>query len=75
MRVEPVNIQPVNVVTVPATVRPVESATQAPRSGIRPQDLNNLLRMSTYNDRGQIRNGMVNSFSELFSGTKIDTRA
>ncbi len=74
MRVHPVNLPSVNRI-VPTVVDPIRSVTQAPKSGIRPQDLNNLLRMSIYNEHGQVRNGMVNTFSELFCGSKIDTRA
>ncbi len=76
MRVQPVNLPPVNRI-VPTVVNPVRTVTQAPKSGIRPEDLNKLLRMSTYDHKGRAYSsrGMVTTFSELFSGSKIDTKA
>ncbi len=74
MRVQPVGLPSINRV-IPTVVNPVRSVTQAPRSGIRPEDFNNLLKMAAYNRRGQPHRGMVNTLSELFNGFKIDTKA
>ncbi|GEM_PF-2371142 len=89
MRVDAVNVQPVNYVTFPASVTPVKNVTQAPRSGIRPQDLNNLLKSMVnsktamamklasiaYDEKGQVKNTLVQTLPELFVGNRLDTRA
>ncbi len=74
MRVEPVNFPSVNRV-IPTVVNPVRSVTQAPKSGIRPEDFNDLLKMTMYNRKGQLHGGMTTTLSELFTGSKMDTRA
>lgn len=74
MRIQPLNFPSINRV-IPTVVNPVRSVTQAPKSGIRPEDFNNLLKMTAYNRKGQPHKGMVNTLSELFNGSKIDTRA
>ncbi len=89
MRVEPVNIQPVNYVTFPANVKPVKNVTEAPRSGIRPQDLNNLLKNMVnsktatamklvsiaYNEKAQVKSTLTQTLPELFVGNRLDARA
>ncbi len=89
MRVEPLNMYPVNYVTFPANVKPVRNVTQAPRSGLRPQDLSNLLKSMansknalamklvsiSYNQKGEIKSTLARTLPELFVGNKIDARA
>jgi hypothetical protein len=89
MRVDAVNVQPVNYVTYPANVSPVKNVTEAPRSGIRPQDLNNLLRSMVnsktatamklvsiaYNEKAQVKSTLTESLPELFVGNRLDERA
>ncbi len=89
MRVEPLNMRPATYVTFPANVRPIRNVTQAPRSGLRPQDLNDLLKSMVnsknamamklisvaYDQRGKIKSTLVNTLPELFVGNKMDVRA
>jgi len=89
MRIDALNVQPVNYVTFPASVSPVKSVTHAPRSGIRPQDLNNLLRNMAnsktnmamklasiaYNEKGQVKSTLTQTLPELFVGNNVDARA
>ncbi len=89
MRIDPLSTYPMNYVTVPANVTPVKNATQAPKSGLRPQDLNALLKSMvnsknalamklvsiTYNQKGQMQNTLAQTLPELFIGNNIDTRA
>jgi|YelNatPaOPRAMG01_1025707.scaffolds.fasta_scaffold218129_2 hypothetical protein len=75
MRIDSVNISSVQGV-FPAKVNPVVSATEASKSGVRPEDLNKLMKMTTYNENGKTQQTtMIRNFADIFSGAKVDTRA
>ncbi len=75
MRVNPTSIPPIRRTYV-TTVTPVQSATNAPQSGIRPHDLAKMLK-NTYNSQGNKvqTTDMVRTFADLFTGAQIDTKA
>ncbi|BBJ28277.1 hypothetical protein [Athalassotoga saccharophila] len=75
MRIDAANLPPVDYIVM-SRVNPVVSVTHAPQSGVRPQDLNKLMRMSTYDERGNVKTtNMVTNFGDIFNGGKIDVRA
>lgn len=74
MRIDAVNLPPINYV-ITSRVNPVVSVTHAPQSGVRPQDLNKLIKMSTYDEHGNFKTNMVTNFGDIFNGGKIDVRA
>lgn len=75
MRVDAVNISPVSY-AVMSRVNPIVSTTDASKSGVRPEDLNKMMKMSTYDEKGNMRqSNMVKSFSDIFTGGAIDVKA
>ncbi|MGC8636718.1 MAG: hypothetical protein ACP5RU_07395 [Athalassotoga sp.] len=75
MRIDAANLPPVDYIVM-SRVNPVTSVMHAPQSGVRPQDLNKLMKMSTYDERGNVKTtNMVTNFGDIFNGGKIDVRA